>query len=242
MSIRILLLQARDLGDLVREEERRSFARKSGLRVEQIETHDLLAGPPKTARLKGFDAIMVGGSGDFNVSDRSLPHIGANLEFVADVAEKGFPMYASCFGFQMLVEALGGSIVYDPDRMEVGTYEMTLTEAGEADELMGVLPKVFPAQLGHKDCAERLPPGVTHLASSRLNRFQAFRIPGQAIWATQFHPELDARSNRQRFERYLDSYAGVLSAEERKEAVQRFRNSPETEALLPQFLHLVFGV
>lgn len=242
MPIKILLLQARDQSDLVREEERRSFARKSGLEVEQIETYDLLAGPPKKARLKCFDAIMVGGSGDFSLSDRSLPHIGANLEFVADVAETGFPLYASCFGFQMLVEALGGSIVYDLDRMEVGTYEMTLTETGEADELMGVLPKVFPAQLGHKDCAERLPPGVIHLASSRLNRFQAFRIPGQPIWATQFHPELDALTNRQRFEHYLDGYSEVLSAEERNEALRRFRDSPETEALLPQFLHVVFGL
>jgi GMP synthase-like glutamine amidotransferase len=83
---------------------------------------------------------------------------------------------------------------------------------------------------------------VTHLASSRLSRFQAFRVPGQPIWATQFHPELDARTNLMRFERYLSGYSTVMSEEERRDAVNRFQESPETGSLLPRFLKLVFGV
>jgi GMP synthase (glutamine-hydrolysing) len=242
MPLRILLLQARDEGDPVLVEERESFAQKAGLQVEQIETHDLLTGPPEPGRLEQYDALMVGGSGDFSVSDCSLPQISANLEFLGEVATSGFPMFASCFGFQMLVQALGGKIVYDPQTTEVGTFELELTDAGQADELTGVLPKVFAAQLGHKDRAESLPPGVTHLASSRLSRFQAFRVPGQPIWATQFHPELDARTNLMRFERYLSGYSTVMSEEERRDAVNRFRESPETGSLLPRFLKLVFGV
>ncbi len=242
MSLRILLLQARDEGDPVLIEERRSFAQKAGLQVEQIETHDLLTGPPKPGQLERFDALMVGGSGDFYVSDCSLPRIEANLAFLGEVATVGFPMFASCFGFQMLVQAMGGQIVYDPETTEVGTFQLELTDAGQDDELLGVLPKVFAAQLGHKDRAQSLPPGVTHLASSRLNQFQAFRVPGKPIWATQFHPELDARTNLQRFERYLSGYSTVMSEEERKEAVNRFHESPETGSLLPRFLNLVFGI
>ena len=241
MPIRILLLQARDLDDPVREEERRSFAQNCAVDLDRIETHDLIEGPPSQSRLQQCDAVMVGGSGDFHVSDRSLPRIDATLDFLAELGDKNIPVFASCFGFQLMVEALGGSIVHDPIRTEVGTFDLTLTEEGETDSLTGVLPKVFAAQLGHKDRADRLPDGAVHLVSSELNYYQAFRVPGKPIWATQFHPELDMATNRQRFERYLDGYAKFMTPDERAAALDGFRDSPETSRLLQQFLSVVFG-
>ena len=236
-----MLLQARNLEDPVREEERQSFASKTGLPLESIVPHDLLFGPPSLRQVKQFDAVMVGGSGDYYVSKRSLPEFDAQLELLTGVAATGFPMFASCFGFQMLVQALGGAIVHDPVNVEVGTYDLQLTPAGKEDPLMSRLPSVFAAQLGRKDRADRLPHGVLHLASSQRSQYQSFRIPGQPIWATQFHPELDLETNRLRFERYLKGYATHMSNQEREEARQRFRPSPETELLLPAFLDLVFG-
>lgn len=241
MTLRVLLLQARNREDPVREEERQSFANKTGLPVESIVPHDLLAGPPSLRRVRQFDAVMVGGSGDYYVSKRSLPEFDAQLELLAGVAATGFPMFASCFGFQMLVQALGGAIVHDPVNVEVGTYDLRLTPEGKEDPLMSCLPSVFAAQLGRKDRADRLPPGVVHLASSRRSRYQSFRIPDRPIWATQFHPELDLQTNRLRFERYLRGYSKHMSEQEREEVRQRFRPSPETEFLLPAFLDLVFG-
>ena len=241
MALKVLLLQARNPEDPVRDEERQSFATKTGLPLEQIVPHDLLSGPPSIERVKSCDAVMVGGSGDYYVSKRSLPDFDAQLELLATVAASGFPMFASCFGFQILVQALGGSIVHDPENVEVGTYDLTLTAQGEEDPLLGLLPPVFAAQLGRKDRAEELPAGVIHLASSERSRFQSFRVPDKPIWATQFHPELDFASNRLRFDRYLKGYATHMTEAEREEARQRFRESPETDKLLPAFLQLVFG-
>lgn len=241
MALRVLLLQARNPQDPVREEERQSFANKTGLPLERIVPHDLLAGPPSLRQVKRFDAVMVGGSGDYDVSKRSLPDFDAQLELLATVAEIGFPMFASCFGFQILVQALGGVIVHDPINVEVGTYDLHLTPAGREDSLMRCLPPVFAAQLGRKDRAERLPQGVLHLACSERSPYQSFRIPDRPIWATQFHPELDLQTNRLRFERYLKGYATHMSEQEREEARRRFRPSPETDCLLPAFLDLVFG-
>ncbi len=241
MNLRILLLQARNADDPVRQEERQSFADKTGLGVEQIVAHDLLEGPPAMQRVRRFDAVMVGGSGDYYVSKRSLPQFDAQLEVLAEIAARGLPMFASCFGFQILVQALGGSIVHDPENVEVGTYDLTLTAAGRQDPLLSLLPDVFAAQLGRKDRAERLPEGVTHLVSSERSPFQALRIPHKPIWATQFHPELDLESNKLRFERYLKGYATHMTEEERAAARCRFTESPETDKLLPGFLQLVFG-
>ena len=241
MAVRVLLLQARNPDDPVRSEERQSFADKTGLPLERIVPHDLLSGPPSVAEVRRFDAIMVGGSGDYYVSKRSLPEFDAQLDMLSTMAASGFPMFASCFGFQMLVQALGGAIVHDPENVEVGTYDLELTPEGRQDPLLGCLPAVFAAQLGRKDRAARLPEGVVHLARSRRSRFQSFRIPDRPIWATQFHPELDVETNRMRFDRYLRGYAQTMSEGEREAARARFRPSPETNRLLPAFLRLVFG-
>ena len=242
MALKVLLLQARNPDDPVRHEERRSFAAKTGLALEQIVPWDLLGGPPTLSEARMFDAVMVGGSGDYYVSKRSLPHFEAQLEFVADIVATGHPMFASCFGFHILVAALGGEIIHDPGRTEVGTYELTLTTEGNQDELLGRLPPKFAAQMGRKDRAAELPPGVVHLATSELNPNQALRIPGQPIWTTQFHPELDEETNRGRFLRYMSGYAAHMTPRQQKEALDsRFGPSPETDKLLPAFLKLVFG-
>lgn len=223
------------------EAERSDFADHAGLEVEQLVPHDLLAGPPTLEDVRRHDALWVGGSGDYYVSDRSLPRIDETLGLIRRVVEAGHPTFASCFGFQLLVEALGGEVVHDPEGSEVGTFEVRLTRQGREDPLFGELPGSFPAQMGRKDRAERLPDGVLHLASSDRCAYHAVRVRDRPIWATQFHPELDRRRNLARFRRYADGYAVSLSEEERRRAMERFEESPEAGTLLPRFLERVVG-
>ncbi len=241
LRLRILLLQARYPDDPCLEDERRSFAEKSGLDIGQFTPHNLLDGPPSNRLMKSFDAIMVGGSGDFYVSKGNLPEFPTLLDNLAELATDGPPTYASCFGYQLLVRALGGEVIYDPGNTEVGTYGLTLTEEGREDGLIGRLPNDFRAQFGHKDRASKMPAGIPNLAFTETCPLQAFRMPGRPLWASQFHPELDADENRTRFERYLSGYSKHMTPEEREEALDRFRDSPEPEKILPLFLKLVFG-
>ena len=234
-------MQARRRSDPVRTEEHRSFAVKTGLDPDRIVLHDLLAGPPRVSEVRRFDALMIGGSGEFCISKRDLPHLAEHLEFLRESVDLGYPLFASCFGFHLLVEAFGGRIVHDPEATEVGTYDLELTAAGRRDPLFGTLPPRFAAQMGRKDRAERLPEGVPNLARSRRNPHQAIRFPGKPIWATQFHPELDATTNRGRFLRYLKGYSRHMNPEERQRRLRSFRDSPHTDRLLPRFLRLVFG-
>ena len=239
--LRFLLLQIRDPDDPVIEEERVSFAAKAGLEVEQILLHNLLDGPPTHAEVEACDGLLVGGSGDYYVSKGHMPGFDELMRFFIQVADRGYPTFASCFGFQLMVQALGGHIVHDPANTELGTLELALTDAGRDDPLMGALPETFWAQLGHKDRADFLPEGFANLASSTRCRFQAFRVPNKPIWATQFHPELDGHTNKGRYLRYLEGYAEHLNQEEREEALKNYRDSPETEGLLKRCIELVFG-
>ena len=237
----ILLLQARNLDDPAKAEERASFAQKANIPLSCFIPHDLLDGPPTLAQVRQNDALMIGGSGDYNVSDRSLPYLEKTCALLRDVVAVGHPTFASCFGFQMLVEALGGEIVRDPDSMEVGTYDVTLTGPGRDDELFSTLPDAFPAQFGHKERAERLPDSVVNLGSSELCAYQAIRVAGKPIWATQFHPEMSGDENRLRFSRYVEMYVGLVGKEECDRILARFADSTETEELIPRFIKMIVG-
>ena len=241
MTLKFLLLQARDPDDAAKIEERHSFAEKMGLHVEQLIPYDILSQAPTWQDVQSYDALLIGGSGDYYVSKRNLPHMTASMDFLQTVSSRGKPMFASCFGFQPLVQALGGEVIYDPDNMEVGTYTLTLSQAGETDELLGALPSQFKAQLGHKDRASTLPAEAIHLAGSARCPFQALRIKGQPIWATQFHPELSGAENRARFDQYRAGYGSVMNEVEQQKTLDGFQDSPEATGLLRQFVELVFG-
>jgi GMP synthase (glutamine-hydrolysing) len=239
---RILLLQARLDDDPVRVEEVLSFSRQAGLPGGCFEPWDLLEGPPTLGYARSFDALMVGGSGDFYVSKGDLPEMPRLFDFLAEWCDTGVPTFASCFGFQCLAVALGGEVIHDPERTEVGTFDLELTDAGRADEIFGELPSRFRAQLGRKDRAVRLPAEVEHLASSERCPYQALRLPGRPVWASQFHPELDADANRGRFLRYVEGYAPFLEASDLERVMQRFDESPEASSLLRLFVERILEV
>lgn len=67
------------------------------------------------------------------------------------------------------------------------------------------------------------------------------RILGKPIWATQFHPELSGSENLARFKRYQKGYASVMNEKDQQATFDRFKDSPETETLIPRFLEVVFG-
>ena len=239
MEPRILLLQARDDDDPMADHEHRCFAAQTVLAMDMVKVHDLCAGPPTLAMVRACDVLMIGGAGDYYVSKGNLPKFGALFDLIHEVIAVGHPTFGSCFGYQCLVAALGGEIVFDPDNTEVGTYPLRLTDEGRADELFGELPESFNAQLGRKDRAVRHPEGVPNLATSEASPFQALRIPGKPIWATQFHPELDRVTNADRYRHYLDGYAPHMSDEEKEASLERFDDSPEASGLLKRFLEIV---
>jgi len=179
------------------------------------------------------DALLIGGSGHYSVARPDAPFFDPLAELLRGVCASRHPTFGSCFGYQLLVAALGGAVAPDPAGGEVGSFQVNLTDDGRTDPILGALPPVFTAQMGHLDRAVELPAGVANLAASERCPYQALRIDGAPIWATQFHPELDQEANLHRYLAYIERYrpegAGVDDG---------FPSgpSPETSTLLPRFL------
>mgnify|MGYP002875844724 CR=1 FL=1 len=218
------------------QHEQLCFADALGVPEDRITLHDLLSSAPNESIVEAHDAILVGGSGDYSVLD-SHDFLGPFFDFLARVViDQKVPTFASCFGFQALVLAGGGEVVHDESRAEVGTYDLTVTAAGQSDPLFGTLPPTFRAQLGHKDHAARLPAGMSNLASSESAPFQALRVDGLPVVATQFHPELTRAANTERYLRYWDAYG--TGDKENDPVLARMAESPESTALLSRWVEM----
>lgn len=237
----VLLLQARREDDPMRAHELSCFVDSTGLPEESFTPHNVCESVPSLDKARAHDAVMIGGSGDYYVSQQNMPGFAGYIDLLREIAGVGQPVFGSCYGYQSLVSALGGEIIHDVDNTEVGTIEMKLTDEGRNDPVFGDLPDRFFSQTGHKDRAARHPAGAANLVASSRCPFQALRVPGQPIWGTQFHPELDGDTNTERFQHYLDGYSGYMTDEQRERGLSQFGASPEASTLLSRFLNVVFA-
>jgi len=203
-----LLLQSRRPTDPTAAHEHECFAESLDVPMERIRVHNLLMGMPAPQDLDDH-LLLLGGSGEFSVLD-SEPFVRGFLDLLEhEIVANSRPTFCSCFGFQGLVLAGGGSVIHDTPNTEVGTFELTLTEAGLADPLLTPLAPSFKAQEGHKDRADRLPTGMDYLAYSSTVPYEGFRLEGTPIFATQFHPELSMEANTKRYLWYSERYGKV---------------------------------
>jgi GMP synthase (glutamine-hydrolysing) len=234
-----MLLQVRNQDDPMREHEIGCFERCFRLEQGQVEVLDLLKGPPSIREIEAVDIVLLGGSGDYSVVTGGDWFLAAR-EMMLGLYEMSKPTFASGWGFQAMSMALGGHVVTDRTRAEVGVTWMNLTPEGEADPVFGGLDPRFQALSGHEDIVTEIPASATLLASSDTVRNQAFTFPGKPIYCTQFHPELDRAGLIARLAKY-PAYVRLAGAETLEELAAITPETPHTEDLLRRFLDVAMA-
>jgi len=223
----------------MREHEIGCFERCFRLDPAQIEIFDLLSGAPSPARVDAADVVLLGGSGDYSVA-RGGTWLPAALDAMVGLFEASKPTFASCWGFQAMARAMGGEVITDRGRAEVGVTWMELTSAGREDPVFGPLGMRFQALSGHEDHVISLPEDARLLASSAGVENQAFHFPGRPIYCTQFHPELDRSGLLERMGRY-PSYIPLAGADSLEELAEMTPETPHTEGILQRFLEVALA-
>lgn len=122
-----------------------------------------------------------------------------------------------CFGFQIMVDALGGSLVVDPKLAEGGIYDVFLTQEGSKDQVFMGMETPFKAILAHKTSVVALPKGAERLAYSEKCSIQAAKF-GKHSYGFTFHPELTHKDILERTSLY-NSYVSDERAMEYSEIV-----------------------
>lgn len=155
--------------------------------------------------------------------------------WLLSIVDKGIPILGICYGHQLISHALGGVVDYHPNGMEYGDVEITLSEDGEKDSLLGVLPKIFHGYAAHSQSVRVLPDKAKILASNSFEPHHAVAYSDK-IWGLQFHPEFNADITRCILQ--INSTALSSEGHDVKALSAAVRDNEYGEKLLHRFIEL----
>jgi len=222
----------------MRREERRSFARHSGLGVRQIDVLDVFGRPdfpPDIAA--GYDALFVGGASEASVLEPDVyPFVGPAIDCINHCVDRDLPVFASCFGFQLAVLVFGGEVIRDTADFEMGTLPIRVTGAAREDSLFCDMPREFRAVSVHEERSTQLPADCRLLAETDFC-CHAFWADGKRFWCFQFHPEVDKAALIKRLTVYKVKY--THDDEHLAQVLAAAAETPESNALPRRFVDRV---
>jgi len=145
-------------------------------------------GDPLPDGADGHDAVVVLGGGQNALSDTEYPYFPGLIDMLADFERRDRAVLGICLGSQLLARTFGATN-HIGTASEFGWQQVSLTETGKEDPVLGALPSAFPIFQWHDDHFT-LPERATRLATNGVAENQAFRI-GRATYGFQFHFEAD---------------------------------------------------
>lgn len=232
-NLRVTLLQVRSHRP-AEEQEYRCFLERCRLAPEQLAAINLVDRPDLAWRdVEGADALLIGGAGAHSATEEH-PFTAPLADVVLRWIDEDRPFFGSCWGHQFLAAALGGTVVVDLVREEVGSHPVELTPEGRRDPLFDGFPERFTVQLGHHDRIGEMPAGLTVLARSERCAVQAVRLDGKPVYGSQFHSEMTVEHMRARLLMYRDEYLPPGADPGRLDEI--LAPSREAERLLDRFL------
>ena len=181
---------------------------------------------PDDLNLDDFSGVIVGGgpgcvSDPADQKDPTEARIETQiLGLMPEITSRDLPFMGCCYGIGILTHHLGAEVSKAQYGEAVSAPLCEVTDDGKTDPLLLGLPAEFHAFVGHKEAAQQLPEGCTHLVSSATCPFQMIRF-GKNVYATQFHPEADADGFETRIRIYKDR--GYFPPEEAEELVAMCR-------------------
>ena len=227
------LLLASRAEDAAADEEYGAYLRFGGLAPEQLVRVRMEAAPLPDLELPDYSGVIVGGS-PFTASDppndKTLVQQRVEKELASlldKVVAADFPFLGACYG----VGTLGlhqGAVIDRTYGEGLGGVTIKLTAEGLQDPLLEGLSERFVAFTGHKEACTVLPGHAVLLAGSATCPVQMFRIK-QNLYATQFHPELDAEGLVTRIRTYR--HAGYFPPDAAEQLVVEARKVTSTEPM-----------
>lgn len=131
-------------------------------------------------------AVIVGGTPLSACNIDRYKYLVNEWNFLKDILDSGKPYFGICFGAQILARLLGADVKRNPV-MEIGNYEVSLTESGKRSKYFLGFHEKFPVFHWHGDTFD-IPDNAHQLVTGIDCINQSFCL-GNAI-GVQFHLEV----------------------------------------------------
>ncbi|WP_166418883.1 glutamine amidotransferase [Cochlodiniinecator piscidefendens] len=204
-----LILQLRPEAE-ASDDEYQAFLDKTGLKSE--ETHRVCLDReelPQALNLTDYSGVIVGGGPGCVSDDPAKKNAiearieAAILRLMPEITKTDFPFMGCCYGIGILGYHLGADVSKRQYGEDVSATQCSVTSEGISDAMLAGCSDVFGAFVGHKEALQELPEGCVHLLSAPSCPYQMIRYK-ENVYATQFHPEADAKSFAVRIGVYKD--------------------------------------
>ncbi len=163
-------------------------------------------------REKAPRALILSG-GPASVGDADAPQIQG------EILDLGIPVLGICYGQQVLVRHLGGTVEAAGER-EYGPAELRVADA--RDPLLEGVPAASTVWMSHGDRVTALPEDFRSLATSENSPFAAIRHDSRPLYGIQFHPEVShTQAGRRLLENFLFRVAGLRGTWTMEEFIDR---------------------
>jgi GMP synthase (glutamine-hydrolysing) len=181
----------------------------------------------RPASLDPFTHVIVTGSEASITADD--PWIEAGCRTIRELARRGVPILASCFGHQQIVRALSGrEFVRRSPTPEFGWVRLVPGPAAADDPLASALPCPTWVYAAHFDEVHPLPDGWDVLAASDRCPHAVIRLRGAPVWGFQHHPEIEAREGQRLFDEFVKRLP-----DRRETMLDGFRDVPRDSCVTP---------
>jgi GMP synthase (glutamine-hydrolyzing) len=233
-----LLLQSRS-EDEASDDEYQAFLKFGGLKPAELTRLRLDMGMRPQVALDDYAGVLMGGGAanfaydDTQKSPEQREFEAYILPLIQRIVATDTPFLGACLGVGALVTALGGRTSFDYSEA-VGAVDIKLTPEAKNDPLLAGMPAEFRGFVGHKEGVVEPPSRCVVLARSSTC-VQMLRV-GRNVYATQFHPELDAAGLALRINIY--KHAGYFAPSEAQSLIDTVRREHVTEPvkILQQFI------
>jgi GMP synthase (glutamine-hydrolysing) len=122
----------------------------------------------------------------------------------------GVPVFGMCYGFQLMAQALGGTVDNTGAR-EYGRTTLTVSKPGST--LFEGTPEQQQVWMSHGDACSAAPEGFTVTASTGTVPVAAFEDDERRLYGVQHHPEvMHSTHGQQVLEHFLYRGAGIAPA------------------------------
>lgn len=238
MTKPFLLLQSRPEAE-ASDDEYQAFLKFGGLKPAELTRLRLDMGMRPQVALDDYAGVLMGGGAanfaydDTQKSPEQREFEAYILPLIQRIVATDTPFLGACLGVGALVTALGGRTSFDYSEA-VGAVDIKLTPEAKNDPLLAGMPAEFRGFVGHKEGVVEPPSRCVVLARSSTC-VQMLRV-GRNVYATQFHPELDAAGLALRINIY--KHAGYFAPSEAQSLIDTVRREHVTEPvkILQQFI------
>lgn len=156
---------------------------------------------PVAAMLSRKPRAVILSGGPASVYAEGAPGIDRSL------FEAGVPVFGMCYGFQLMAQALGGTVDNTGAR-EYGRTELTVTKPGST--LFEGTPAQQQVWMSHGDACSAAPAGFAVTAATAAVPVAAFEDDERRLYGVQHHPEvLHSTYGQQVLEHFLYRGAGI---------------------------------